>query len=130
MAYTAYALRGFFYPEPGVAGCPNYKQCPACPLCENYSTAVVECQYCESRKSPPQICKCEPERKSNVRRYVDLVKRPMYVDPNIDMEFGKIDTTDVSAVEDWDKIADSVAAYSRGDISAEEAYDTALELRG
>lgn len=111
--YTAYARRGFSYPAPGVIGCPNYKQCKACMLCENYNAGSLDCQDRESRKRPIQVCSCTPKRLFNVRRMEEITGRPLYVDPQVDCSFGCVMSTDVTKVKDWNEIADSVAQDHR-----------------
>lgn len=101
MAETAHLARGYLYPTHLYARCTNYRKCPVCGMCENYSKTLADCIYCESRKSPVMFCKCPASRKAAAYKIQRIIKGRL-LDPN---NKGSVTRTDVSQVEKWDSIA-------------------------
>lgn len=88
-----------------VRRCRQFSQCVLCKLCENYDRYRTECQVCESRKVPRQMCICPPKAKAAAILIQEKMRAALF-DPN--QAKGTVRSADVSRMKDWETIAQNL----------------------
>jgi len=103
---TPNMLRGHLYSTHTFARCPSFKPCVLCKMCANYTRHTAQCQLCESRKRPKQICTCTPTNRDSTHKIQEAIGGALF-DPDR-ASGGVVSMTDEDQVRHWDSLVDNL----------------------
>ena len=88
-------IRGQFYTTHLTTRCPNYKQCKACIMCENYNPHNPFCGLCEFAKPKNMRHSCSAKRIEGVILMEEITGMPRF-SPNPKPQDAMIDVCTTS----------------------------------